>query len=52
MCSNNGTFKPVNIDWPLPIGTHVTYLNAESEVRHATVVQAGYYRYLDLVAVG
>jgi hypothetical protein len=67
----NGIFKTPNlllldIDRPLPIGTHVTYMTSSKEVRHATVVQGGYYalvvynddtsisiiRYLDLVSVG
>ena len=48
MSSNhNGIFRAPNllldIDRPLPIGTHVTYMNAAREVIHATVVQAGYY---------
>ena len=76
MCSNhNGIFKGqsarqhhllLDIDRPLPIGMHVSYVNTAREVIHATVVQAGYYvlvvynddqsisiiRYADLVAVG
>ena len=70
MCSNrNVIFKGNNlllsIDRPLPIGTHVTYMNAAREVIQATVVQAGYVclvvwhnntvsivLYSDLVSVG
>ncbi len=45
---HNGIFKVPNlllldIDRPLPIGTHVSYVNTAREVIHATVVQAGYY---------
>lgn len=33
----------LDIDRPLPLGTHLAYVTASKEVRHATVVQAGYY---------
>ena len=40
--NHNGIFKVNNllldIDRPLPIGTHVTYMNAAREVIQATVV--------------
>lgn len=67
---HNGIFKVPNlllldINRPLPIGTHVSYVTPSKEVIHATVVQAGYYvlvvyddtsiaiiRYADLVSVG
>ena len=70
MCSNrNVIFKGNNlllsIDRPLPIGRHVTYMNAAREVIQATVVQGGYVclvvwhdntvsiiLYSDLVSVG
>ncbi len=67
--NHNGIFKVNNllldIDRPLPIGTHVTYMNAAREVIQATVVQAGYVclvvwhdntvsiiLYSDLVSIG
>ena len=37
---HNNHLLLLDIDRPLPLGTHLTYVTANKEVKHATVVEA------------